>query len=313
LLGDLPKSSRPLIVGQYDEGASGRPKVRCAICHAKRHYKGFLVELPSVGRALLGRNCGSDHFEFDWAKDVQRFEAEIDRQKELLRVTEAAPLIAQLMDLTPTMTIGAKRIDGFISTLRQRSGPLSQHLVRAVRDHGGGLMVTVRERSREAEEESARRRVPALLEAVEYARDPVERQAAKRQLDSWIKDHGQVHIERLERRGILKGGEVLTPSNLATDVIRATIQLRQARDQMAEEIGDPRSVIGALREVGHAFKRVLDANEHLDTFTSEPNLRTIEQWRRQIPNLDGFVPPAEPWKSTGRDTLDLLWSTVGKA
>lgn len=314
LIADLPKTSaKPTILGQYDETTSGRAKVRCAVCHRAVHYKGFLVEVADIGQALLGRNCGKDHFGFDWEKDIQRFEAAVDRQRALVRLQDAAPLADQLLDLAPHMIAGAKRVDGFIGALRRDSGALSQQLVKAVRVHGGGLMITVRERNREAEEESARVRAWGLVDAVEMARDPVERRAARKQLDRWIEDHGKVFSERPERRGVLRGGALLTPSTLAPEALRASVKLRHARDKTREEVDDPAAMIEALRETGQAYTAIIAANGHLDEFTSPANLKTIEQWRVQVPGLYGTIPAVGPWKAEGRTLVQTLWTVVGKA
>lgn len=313
LLADLPKTNgAPTILGQYDESGSGRPKVRCAVCHRAVHFKGFLVEVPEVGRALLGNKCGKDHFGFDWEKDVQRFEAAADRQRVLVRLQEAVPFIEPLIDLAPHMLAGAKRVDQFISDLRG-TGKFAQLLVKAVRDHGGGLMVTVRERNREAEEEHARRRVGWMVSDVEAATDLVQRQAAQRQLKSWIEQHGQVFVDRLEQRGVLAGGKVLTPSTLAPEVTAATVRLRQARDAMEETVSDPQAVIDALRTVGHAYTRVMASNGDLDVFTAQANVKTVEQWRKQIEGLYGAIPAAGAWAAEGRYLVQSLWNVIGKA
>ena len=274
---------------------------------------GFVVEVEGVGRALVGNTCGRDHFGLDWNRETGRFEQLVARKAALVRLQDAEPFVDQLLALTDAMTEGANRLDSFIDEFGRASGKLSQQLVRAVRDHNGGLMVTVTERSREAEEEAARRRVPHLVYDVELARDPVERRAARRQLDSWIDDFGRVHVDRLEQRGRVNGGAVLGRWNLVPRILAATTRLRQVRDQMRREVDDPASLIAALREVGHAYTDVMARNGDLDVFTSAANLKAVDQWRRQVDGLYGTIPAVKPWKAEGRSVVQALWTVVGKA
>lgn len=266
-----------------------------------------------MGQALVGNKCGKDHFGLDWIYETGRFKSLVDRKAALVRLQEAEPFADQLLALADAMVAGAKRLDAFIDDFTRTSGKLSMRLLQAARDHNGGLMVEVRERSREAEEEGARRRVPNLVDDVEMARDPVERRAARRQLDRWIEDFGQVHVVRLERRGVLKGGGVLARWNLAPRIAAATARLRQARDQMRLEVGDPAVLIAALRETGHAYTDVMARNGDLDVFTSVTNLHAVEQWRRQVDGLYGQIPAVGPWKPQGRSVVQKLWTVIGKS
>ena len=312
LLDDIPTTATTVrVLARYDVSGTQAEKVRCAVCHAARHHRGFHVE-TEFGEALLGRDCGRNRFKLDWDKEEHRFETAVARKAALERMLDAVPLVEEMLALEHEMVDGAERQAGFVTLLRSQHGKLSQAIARAVRDHGGALQYPVKVRDREAEEARARSIVPWLVQDLEEAKGTISRNSARRSLDRWIEVNAVTERTEFRTAGILRGGHCLFSDNLVGRLKAAIALLRGLASQL--EIGpvDPSTFVDRVRTAGHVFEEVAELNKHLDEFTGRPNRQIIADWSTKV-GVAARIPLVDPWASSSEPVVGRLWEAVGRA
>lgn len=70
--------------------------MRCTVCGAHRHWKGYVVELDDSRHALLGGDCGRQAFGFEWDEVEADFIRQQDRQRDLRRHAASLPFVRDL-------------------------------------------------------------------------------------------------------------------------------------------------------------------------------------------------------------------------
>lgn len=311
--------STPGIAWKYDLPHS-RPKVRCAVCGAHRHWKGYVVDLGEGRHALLGGDCGRDAFGFVWDREESAFLRLQDRQLDLRRYVAAEPFMASLeAELAEALRSDEVAVfERYMAELRKTFGKFSQALVRAARSDGR-LEGTEKKPDLGASRELARIQRPDLFTAIELAPSEVALDSAKRRLAKYLETTGRVLVDAEVIVGYMDGRILFTQGGLPSLVqpLAAALSAIKAARAVApaEADGIGFDVIRTLENVRVALEemqRALTIADAFDRFTSIENTALVAEWTaksgRAFPQHFTPVMRSLRWGDTRRLEVPTSWA-----
>jgi hypothetical protein len=286
----------PEIIAKYHIQDRTRPRLRCAKCGERVHWKGYILRLPDARHALLAeRHCGREAFGLKWDQVERAFLEQVSRQTDLIRLeklrTAFPALLAEIEAFTAHQQVRA--YDRYFHDLRHSFGPLSRGLGRSPKQLGL-FDAEIRVRNAAAEYGRAKRQVPELIEAAEdVSVGPDDRRRNQGRLNKWLAQQEPLFKTDTVRLGVCLGDAILrdeSPSGMLGRAlgrvrqVQALFDVRRSSDWTAPALADGFKTIGLiLDEVDDA----LFALGRFQRFTSAKNIAVLAEWATRDDTIAG--------------------------
>lgn len=285
-----PVDAPPEILFGYDvtpDKGVDRAKIRCAHCSRTLHWKGWVIELAPTARALIGKDCGSDHYGLDFHKVELRFRALESRKLDLLWLQNVRAHLPMLCDelraIETHQSVLAYR--DYRLALSRDFGRLSQGLARVIREHSGRLITEIRVRDLKAEETRAQRARPDLFEVLG---SQAALKARASELKRWMGQQPPILKTEIIDDGVCAGWQMLTMTPQPPEIIAAMLEGAEAlRDKALTQrsdswttpaLNDGRRQLTSVFQAFDSLMRLVSASE---TFADPANLARIVRWSRR--------------------------------
>jgi hypothetical protein len=292
-----PLEGTPEIVAKYHVTDRRRPRLRCAKCGERVHWKGYVLRLPAGKHALLAeRHCGRAAFGLNWEQVERAFLQQVSRQSDLVRLEKVRGAFSVFLSEVQSIRSHPQVLayDKYYNDLRHSFGPLSRGLGKSPKQLGL-FNAEVLVRNKEAEYSRAKRQVPDLVEAAEdVSVGPEHRARNQRRLDKWLDQQQPIFKTDIERFGPCLGDAILrddSPSTLLDDVIKRTgqvqalLDIRNSSDWTAAALTEG---FKAINQIVEDVDQVLLTLARFQRFTSRRNMVALAGWATRDHTITGI-------------------------
>lgn len=233
-----------------------RERISCAIpgCSAK-HHKGFIVQLKSGRKIIVGHKCARDHFGIDWEAEVARHDRDTKRQDALLSLDAIRPSLAGGL-------AAAYQLDAIVDMMDKRQKSLEMTL--------GGLWFELRRQVSDGSDVLSYQR---LIAGSAFA-DARERQGKKTAMSE------TVTVGRLSGAAFVRIVELPRSLKAAKTALHAAQSLAGSSHNV-ESIKLTRAVSAAQRALS-TIRGFADIAKASDAFLTPPNFALIARWAEHI-------------------------------
>jgi hypothetical protein len=282
-----PLEGSPEIVAKYHIRDRTRPRLRCAKCGERVHWKGYVLRLPDDQHALLAeRHCGREAFGLKWEQVERAFLQQVSRQSDLVRLEKLRPVfptfVSEIESLVSHTQVRA--FDRYLYDLRHSFGPLGRGLAKSPKQLGL-FNAEILVRNTEAEYARAKRQQPELVESAEdVSVGPEHRARNQRRLDRWLNEQQPIFKTEIVRFGACLGDGILRDESPAVQFTKALECAKQIQTLFDSRSSSDWTATGlaegfkAIRQVIEGVDWALYTLGRFQRFTSPRNIAVMAEW-----------------------------------